>query len=296
MEEQHTLKNKKRQRFTFKLPFDAKSHHKLILLNKDTLEEAFSWDLKPMNVFIVVGISAICLIVLTAMLMAFTPLREYIPGYKDPRLDRKVYELSMKVDSLYQATQEKDRYLYIVQSLYNGDNIELVKHVSTIDSVDYTEIKDRRSEADSLFRLEIENEDKSVVESQSKRFISEYNNLFLQPVRGGLLVNNFDKNKNQFDVQFIVNKDTPVLSIADGTVIYAGWSVEFGHVITVMHRNNFVSVYKNVDALMKKRGDYVKVGDVIAVVGGENDGNNKINFELWRNGVAVNPTDFMRIE
>lgn len=278
------------------LPFNVKNHYRLVLLNSTTFEEAFNWNLKPMNVFIITGLSAILLIILTAMLIAFTPLREYIPGYKDPRLDRSVYELSLKVDSLYQASEEKDRYLQIIQALYNEENIELVKGVNRIDSVDYASIKDRRSKEDSLFRLEIEQQDNAIAQNQSKKYISEHNNLFLQPVRGGLLVNEFDKDKEIYNVDFIVNSDTPVLSIADGTVVYAGWSVESGYVITVMHRNNFVSIYKNSDILMKNLGDYVKVGDVLAVIGGSKEGNNKLGFELWRSGVAVNPTDFMRIE
>ena len=74
--------------------------NRLVILNEDTFEEIFSLRLALMNVFVVATIGAILIIFVTTFIIAFTPLREYIPGYASSKLRKDATELALKSDSL----------------------------------------------------------------------------------------------------------------------------------------------------------------------------------------------------
>ena len=113
-----TLENKKgKKRWRLRTKF------RLVILNDETFEERFSFRLSRLNVFISVGITVIILIVLTIFLIAFTPLREYIPGYTDVTLSRRVNALLNKTDSLEKATAQKNVYIQHIKSIIDGEEI-----------------------------------------------------------------------------------------------------------------------------------------------------------------------------
>jgi hypothetical protein len=96
-----------------------KSRYRLVILNEDTLEEKASFKLRPLNVFVTVGITVILLIVLTTILIAFTGLREYIPGYADVKMKRQMYNLMQKADSMRIALNARELYLDNLKNIIN---------------------------------------------------------------------------------------------------------------------------------------------------------------------------------
>ena len=83
-----------------------------------------------------------------------------------------------------------------------------------------------------------------------------------------------------------------------GVVIFAGWTSETGHVISLQHDNNLISTYKHNSVLMKEVGDVVKAGDAIAIIGnsGELTDGPHLHFELWYNGTALNPEEYINLK
>jgi murein DD-endopeptidase MepM/ murein hydrolase activator NlpD len=75
----------------------------------------------------------------------------------------------------------------------------------------------------------------------------------------------------------------------------ATWTLETGWVIQVQHESNLISVYKHNSELLKRVGDYVKVGEPIAIIGnsGELTTGPHLHFELWYNGIPLNPEDYV---
>ena len=69
-----------------KLKENLFNKRRLIILNEDTFEETFSLKLTLMNVFLVASVGAILIIFVTTFIIAFTPLREFIPGYSSSKL------------------------------------------------------------------------------------------------------------------------------------------------------------------------------------------------------------------
>ncbi len=94
---------------------------RLIILNEDTFEETFSLKLTLMNVFVVVSLSAICIIIVTTFIIAFTPLREFIPGYSSSKLKRDATELALKSDSLTHALEQNEAYIKSIKKVLTGE-------------------------------------------------------------------------------------------------------------------------------------------------------------------------------
>ncbi|MDE6451616.1 MAG: M23 family metallopeptidase, partial [Odoribacter sp.] len=94
-------------------------------------------------------------------------------------------------------------------------------------------------------------------------------------------------------------KSRPKLAaVLDGVVVFAGWTVKTGYVIQVQHANDLLSIYKHNSVLLKKQGDYVRAGEVLAAVGntGEESSGPHLHFELWRAGNPLNPEDFIKFK
>lgn len=94
--------------------------NRLVILNEDTFEEIFSMKLNLMNVFVVASIGAILLIGITTFIIAFTPLREFIPGYSSSKLKKDATELALKSDSLTVALKKNEAYILSIQKVLNG--------------------------------------------------------------------------------------------------------------------------------------------------------------------------------
>ena len=94
--------------------------NRLVILNEETFEELFSFKLNLMNVFIFGTIGAILLISFTTYIIAFTPLREFFPGYSSSKLKKDATELALKSDSLTLALKKNEAYIKSIQKVLTG--------------------------------------------------------------------------------------------------------------------------------------------------------------------------------
>ncbi|MEZ7498405.1 peptidase [Flavobacterium sp. Arc3] len=150
------LKRKKLHRKLF-------TKNRLVILNEDTFEEIFSLKLNLMNVFVVATIGAIFLILVTTFIIAFTPLREFIPGYSSSKLKRDATELALKSDSLTTALKENEAYIQSIQKVLNGelDYAKFNKDSILASSAEVVpQLKLSASEEELELRKEVEKEEK----------------------------------------------------------------------------------------------------------------------------------------
>jgi len=271
--------------------------YRLIILNEDTFEERFAIKLTRLNVFVLMSISTIFLIAATTVLIAFTPLREYIPGYSSTSLKRKATQLSYKTDSIQQAIAINQQYLESIKRVLKGD-------VSTVNfnkdsiinaaEIDLNLINLIPSAEDSLLREKVDKEDKyNLFESATAKV-----NFVLFPPVNGIISEGYSVRDKHYAIDIVVAKDTPVKATADGTVILAEWTTQTGYVVVIEHTNGLISVYKHNASLTKAQGDLVKSGEVIAISGnaGELTTGPHLHFELWSDGYPINPTTFIDFE
>lgn len=268
--------------------------YRLVILNDDTFEERLSLNLTRLNVFILGTISAIMLIVATTILIAFTPLKEYIPGYSSTTLKKKAVKLSFKTDSLQRAIDLNEKYFASIKQVLQGEVSTVQFNKDSIiqaakqeaSQVDLNPIKE-----DSILRQKVDKEDKySLFETATSKA-----NFVLFPPVNGTISDNYNVKTKHYAVDVVVAKDTPIKSTADGTVIFAEWTAQTGHVIIIEHSQGLISVYKHNASLTKSQGDLVKAGEVIATAGntGELSTGPHLHFELWSDGYPVNPTNFI---
>ncbi|MGK0307139.1 MAG: murein DD-endopeptidase MepM/ murein hydrolase activator NlpD [Urechidicola sp.] len=281
---------KKKKKFAKKLLHK----YRLVILNEDTFEERFAIKLTRLNVFILTSISAICLVLFTILLIAYTPLREYIPGYSSAKLKKEASLLNYKTDSLVQELELNKRYYISIRKVLTGD-------VATVDfnrdsiiaaaqkDIDILQVSTNKE--DSLLRVKVAKEDKyNLFESGGDK-----SNYILFPPVNGTISEGYNIEEKHFAVDIVVAINTPVKATADGTVIFAEWTVETGYVVIIEHNQELISVYKHNSAITKSQGDLVKAGEVISMSGntGELTTGPHLHFELWSKGYSVNPTNFI---
>jgi len=283
---------------TSKLKEKLTNKYRLVILNENTFEERFSLTLSRLNVYVLGGITVILLIVLTSILIAFTPLREYVPGYSSTALKKKAADLTYQLDSLENIYRVNDTKLEAMISVIRGDE-SVINYENRLDSIvkaneNLNEEDLYASSADSLFRTEIENQDKFNV---NKIASSEISTTLFAPVTG-TITTHFNSKDNHYAIDIATKKNAPIKAIADGTVIFSEWSVDTGYVIILDHGNSLLSAYKHNSQLFKTQGELVKSGEVIANAGsaGELSTATHLHFELWYNGYPIDPTNFMDFE
>ncbi len=268
--------------------------YRLVILKENTFEERLSIKLTRLNVFVLVSLSAIFLIAGTTVLIAYTSLREYIPGYSSVALKKKATELNYKTDSLQQVIVTNERYFESIKKVLQGDlSASGVDKDSIIAAVklEASEVDLNPNAEDSLLREKIDKEDKyNLFESAT----SASNFVLFAPVRG-TISESYNVKRKHFAVDIVVPKNTPIKATADGTVIFADWTASTGYVIIIEHSYGLISVYKHNAALTKSQGDLVKAGEVIATAGntGELTTGPHLHFELWNDGYPINPTNFI---
>ena len=284
-------KKKKKEK---KLAKKLLHQYRLVILNEDTFEERFAIKLTRLNVFVLTSISAIVLIFFTTLLIAFTHLREYVPGYSSARLKKEASLLNYKTDSLVRELELNKQYYSSIRKVLTGDiasvefNRDSIMELAKND-LDYLEVE--KNKEDSILRAKVEKEDKyNLFESSI-----DPSNFVLFPPVNGTISDDYDIKEKHYAVDVVVATNTPIKAVADGTVIFAEWTVETGYVVIMEHNQELISVYKHNSAITKSQGDLVKAGEVIAMSGntGELSTGPHLHFELWSKGYPVNPTNFI---
>ncbi len=272
--------------------------YKLVILNDETFEEKASFTLNRLNVFIVMSVMLVLLIGIVTSILVFTPLKEYIPGYADVSLRRDISEMSLQVDSLESLLASNDLYINNIKDVINGragrnDTLNVNSKPQLID----TNFRiGSKPEEDSLLRAMIENQNQygiSVNDAPIKPSgIAGYS--FFTPVKG-VITDKFNPRSNHFGLDIASTKGEPVKAVLEGTIVFGGWTSESGYVVAIQHGNDLVSIYKHNSVLLKKVGNFVKVGEPVAVVGstGELANGPHLHFELWYRGNAVNPVNYI---
>jgi murein DD-endopeptidase MepM/ murein hydrolase activator NlpD len=286
-----------------KRPGMLKNKYRLTVYNDTTLDQL--WQLRTSGLgALVSGMLFIwMLIVVVTVLIAFTGLREFIPGYPDATTREKVVNNALRADSLERALFQWERHLTNINLLLAG-KAPLPIDTKRPDSV---RVQDASapfvpSREDSLLRREIEENDSYnphvTVPSSGGQMTPTVSieSLFLFPPVQGAITDSFNLKTGHAAIDVVTQPHAPVMAVLDGTVIIADWIPVTGNVIQIQHDYGIISVYKHNEKLLKKQGDRVKAGEAIAIVGnsGELTTGPHLHFELWYNGSPVDPLRYIK--
>ena len=267
--------------------------YRLVILNDNTFGEKISLRLSPLG--IIIGIFAITIIMTTLVisLVAFTPFREYIPGYGTVAERKQILELSQKADSMEQTIEARALYMNSILNVLNEKFETKTEKPKKDTTGKYANVNTKPSETDLEFRTDIEqNKTTSIATKTKYKGLSEI--VFFTPATG-IITTSFNLTENHFGIDIVTKPDETVKSTLDGTIIFSGFSAEDGNIVQIQHNNNLTSIYKHNSTLLKKTGDRIKAGEAISVVGntGEKSKGPHLHFELWFDGQPINPQDFV---
>ncbi len=269
--------------------------YRLVVMNDDTFEENLSLRLTPLGLLILVSAITIVMVMIVTSLIAFTPLREYIPGYADVAMRRELITLAMRSDSLEQALNEQNMFNENIANVLRGNIKPDTTGNKPDKSKEYEKLKINASQKEGQLKYSIESQDKYSLAYGAESNKSGISNFFFFTPIKGVVSEQFKSQDRHYGVDIVGPENEPIKVTLDGTVILATWSSETGYTITVQHTNNLISVYKHNSVLLKKVGDYVKAGEAIAIIGnsGEQTTGPHLHFELWYNGSAIDPQGYM---
>jgi murein DD-endopeptidase MepM/ murein hydrolase activator NlpD len=271
-----------------------KNKYRLVILNDETFAEKFAFRLSPLGLIITIGTITILMTTLVISIIAFTPIREYIPGYGNVTERKEILNLTVKTDSLEDILKARDWYMKNLVNVFSGNVEGKTEKPPKDTSGKYQKVNVKPSENDVQFRKDVENEPASLkfAGSIKKNVLANY--LFFSPIKG-IITESFNASSEHYGVDVVAKKDELIKSTLDGTVVYSGFTPEDGHVIQIQHDNNLISVYKHNSSVIKKTGDKVKSGEAIAIIGnsGESSKGPHLHFELWHNGLPINPEEFI---
>ena len=274
-----------------------KYKYKLSVINETSYEEVFNFRLSQLHVLTALSVLAVILVVLTILLIAFTDLREFIPGYPDGNMRQMIAQNALRVDSLENELLKRDRFFKSIRLVLNGGDTTSLER-SREDTARYRNdtIRFQISEQENEFRAAIEERERFNLSLGMKEQNHDYYHFF--PPVEGIVTQSFDEKKRHYGTDIVAKANAKVAAVLDGVVIFTDWTVKTGYVIQVQHTNDLISVYKHNSILLKKQGDYVRAGEVLGVVGntGEESSGPHLHFELWRAGNQLNPENFIKFK
>ena len=267
--------------------------YKISILNENTLEEVFHIRLSKGTVFGACFTIAIVYFFLIAFLIIKTPLRGFLPGYTENiNLWNQLTQDALVVDSLSEQLNIQVQYMEGLRAVMTGKvaldssmSAKELKAIST-EKISYEPSDRENAYRDSFEASEIEN--LNIFNSTSEEIEKTY--LMCAPAKGRV-VDTFDIRKRVYGTTIVAIQNSSVLAVLDGMVISSDLSFNNLYVLSIQHADNIVTVYKSRQPFIKQQGVKVHAGEILTTF--RNGMDSHFEFELWKDGVAVNPLSYI---
>jgi murein DD-endopeptidase MepM/ murein hydrolase activator NlpD len=276
--------------------------YRLIIMNNETFEEVDSYRLTLLNVYIAGSTVVVLVAVLVVLAIAFTPLRNYMPGYGSGGGERQ------EVERLYREVKQLEEQL-IAQRAYTENFQRILK--DSIETEEDLPTASAEIPADTFEPVRVSGEEEQLRQEMELRQIGEQaqksrtinfsprdmplEQMFFSPPVNGEISAGFMPDKKHFGVDILAPRNKAIKAVMDGYIFFSGWTMDTGNTIGIQHANNTITFYKHNSVLLKKSGSYVKAGEAVAIIGNTgtlSDGPH-LHFELWHRGQPVDPTEYI---
>lgn len=272
------------------------SNYRLTVVDDDTHNKLWTVKFTKLSVVVYAITALVVLLALAWCLIAFTPIKTFIPGFPDARTKHDAIQNAIRIDSLENVINRWELYSENLRRVVDGEEPlkidSLIAARSDSRKLSEKELKEL-ARKDSALRKEVAAEDRFDIASGSGKTLPIEGMHFFTPLKG-VVSQGYDKAIHPY-LDITAPNNSVVMSVLDGTVISAGWSDEDGYTIRIQHDGDIISVYKHNQKLMKKTGDKVTAGTPIAILGGtgNNTDGDHLHFELWHKGEAVDPSKYI---
>ena len=283
MPEQGKIKKQKKQ---------ANKNYRLAVVEENSYQEKFALSLSKRNIFLVSFSLAFIIILITTLLIFYTPIREYIPGYDTTKLRIQAVQNLEKLDSIMNSLEKNEQFIQAFSRTINGEEFTNQYEGSKIKEVDITDLEVNINIEDSILRKIVEVEDRfNIIEKEGALIAPN----LISPA-SGIISEGFDFSEGHYGVDIVLKERTPIKAVYDGIVLFAEWTLNYGFTVVVFHKNELISTYKHNQSVQVETGDFVQTGEVIALSGntGEFTSGPHLHFELWDLQGPINPEDLIK--
>lgn len=241
----------------------------MLVINDEDLKEVSNTRLTLRKFYFLLSLAILTVMLLTAALICFTPFKRLVPGYGELKSNSDFVELTSQIRDLEEQVEN--------QRIYTEGFKTMIENL----------------DADTELQLNSESIDLTS-DNISSTLNKLHHKFLIAPIKGSIS-NPYDIESEHFGVDIIAPKDAPIVAVLDGVVIQSDWSLNDGNSISILHADNLISRYKHNSVLLKEAGAKVKTGEAIAIIGnsGEQSDGPHLHFELWFEGEAVNPENFV---
>ena len=283
MPEQGKIKKQKKQ---------ANKNYRLAVVEENSYQEKFALSLSKRNIFLISFSVAFIIILITTLLIFYTPIREYIPGYDTTKLRIQAVQNLEKLDSIMNSLEKNEQFIQAFSRTINGEEFTNQYEDSKIKEVDITDLEVNINIEDSILRKIVEVEDRFNIIEKEDALIAP--NL-ISPA-SGIISEGFDFSEGHYGVDVVLKERTPIKAVYDGIVLFAEWTLNYGFTVVIFHKNELISTYKHNQSVKVETGDFVQTGEVIALSGntGEFTSGPHLHFELWDLQGPINPEDIIK--
>lgn len=268
--------------------------YKLTIFNEHTLEQVLMFRISRLTVILSMLIAVLIIGALTIYLITRTPLRRTLPGYVSPEMRSQIVDNALAVDSLTRIVNINKAYLDNLANIFSGniplDSID-INSEQTLQTYSIDSLLPASNATNSFLRKYAE-EGKYTLDVFNQNVAD--NLIFYPPVKGRV-TQTYNPQRRIFGIRITPPRQSPVAAVLDGTVIATYFTAEEGYVIEVQHNNNYISIYRCNDRLLKSVGQKVSEGENIAISGNIIEGKIRpyVEFQLWHQGVPLNPSEYI---
>ena len=267
----------------------------IIFRNKRDFKDISLYEFSNISLLIYAFIFLSVIFIISFYLSTTILSQWFDPRYAENKANEELIKLSNSIDSLIIESEIKDQYIENIMIILSGGENQFLENQSDEDKLELQDLTRDYSAIDSFFRQEFESNlsFSEIIRSTD----AEQNILLMSPVSSGVILSTYDPSKEHFGIDFVCKKEEPIKSVFEGTVLMSSWTKDSGYVISIVHPNNFISVYKHNSKVFVEPGQIVKTGEVISIIGdtGELSSGPHLHFELWLNGKSVNPSEFISL-
>lgn len=282
----------------------SKDNYRLMVMNAETFDEVGSYNLTPLNIYVAVSSLILILSIVIFLIISYTPLRKYIPGYGDIVQRQEMLAMEETIEQLTEQLEAQVEYTENFRRILVGDaktfeDLEKLQEDVAVEDLEAVTL----SEEEIRLRREIELERVGQATRQSNDGIpisgtdtqSALEQTYLVVPVNGEISAGFQPQGDHLGVDILAPQNTAIKSAAAGVVFMSEFTSANGNVIGIQHENDLVTFYKHNSELLKKVGERVKSGEAVAIIGntGTQTTGPHLHFEIWHRGKPVDPTDYL---
>ena len=272
-----------------------KNRLQVIFRNKRDFSDISLYEFSNLSFLIYLSITLILIFSISFFLSTTILSKWFDPRYVERKANEELIMLSNSIDSLIYESQIKDQYIENIMIILSGRKNDEIETVRNRSDFKIKELTNEYSPIDSFFRKEFENNSTYFDLINSSNINQDI--LLISPVSSGIISSPYNPTNNHFGVDYVCNDEEPIKAVFGGTVLTSSWTKDSGYVISIIHPNNLISVYKHNSKVFVESGQSVNSGDVISIIGdtGELSSGPHLHFELWLDGKSINPSEFISL-